>query len=174
MPEQRNELQGYSDENRQRPDDYINELLDWLVDVGILTAEEADMFRPGGGGGEVDVAGTYSVTITWISTEVEPETEVTIGFDDVLGGTIKGTPLDEEKTSFSLLISFSTGEEIPINSGQASELADGSIRIEGSGGGSTTSLNFTLGGGVSGSFVLGFSDGTYTVKHTFSIAGTKQ
>jgi len=29
-------------------DDYINELLDWLVEVGILTAAEADMFRSGG------------------------------------------------------------------------------------------------------------------------------
>ena len=46
-------------------DDYINELLDWMVEYGIITAEQADKYRPGGGAVAIDIEGTYVGTYVY-------------------------------------------------------------------------------------------------------------
>ena len=45
-------------------DDYINELLDWMVENGIITAEQAEKYRPGGAG-DIDISGTYVGTYVY-------------------------------------------------------------------------------------------------------------
>ena len=54
-------------------DDYINELLDWMVGFGIITAEQADRYRPGisDTGDSIDIAGTYVGTYKVIPVSSE-------------------------------------------------------------------------------------------------------
>ena len=142
-------------------DDYINELIDWMVDYGIITAEEAEKYRPGGG--EVDIVGTYSGTVTGEGSTVD--VALTVAFDKT------------ENTYFVSLLN-PWGEYYSINNGQLSKRSDGTFHNDTiyDDGQTTYSWSLTLNfmpEGASGSMTLTTNYQGTTASGTFSISATK-
>ena len=145
-------------------DKYMNELLDWMVENGIVAAGEVEKYRSGSD--KVDFTGTYSGMSSYsINSNFWGSSSDT----GIL--TIKMSLTDENSNTYTARVIFEDGSSVTFV-GQLNNRRFQSSNASGApdGYGCTASLSFSENGdSVSGRFVSNYADEefTWTANYTF-------